>query len=70
MNSLRVVWDAIRTNTLVDYCKSIAELRAVSEEAVVELEATYMRKATTGLGPCSLSCVGITIEMTKRGVNR
>jgi len=37
----RVVWDAARANNLVDYCRSIAELRTTSEEAAVELEATY-----------------------------
>ena len=40
----RVVWDAAKANTLVDYNKSIAELRVISEEAAVELEATYTEK--------------------------
>lgn len=40
----RVVWEAARANTHVDYCKSIAEQRAASEEAAVELEAKYTDK--------------------------
>ena len=40
----RVVWEAARANTHVEYCKSIAEQRAASEEVAVESEAKYIDK--------------------------
>jgi len=56
-----VVCDTTSANTLVDYYKSIAELRAASEEAVVELETTYTEKGYHWFRSSSLQYARITI---------